>query len=69
VLFVIGQTNKQEQAQLLEAIFDLTRDEALKRVQAGTLNRSALAAHDYVLDIFPDNEAKTSMPPKGTAAD
>jgi malate synthase len=69
VLFVVGQTNKQEQAQLLEAIFDLTCDEALKRVQAGTLNRSALAAHDYVLDIFPDNEAKTSVPPKGTAAD
>ena len=69
VLFVVGQTNKQEQAQLLEAIFDLTREEALKRVQAGTLNRSALAAHDYVLDIFPDNEAQTAAPPKGTAAD
>jgi malate synthase len=69
VLFVVGQTNKQEQAQLLEAIFDLTREEALKRVQAGTLNRSALAAHDYVLDIFPDAGAKTSAPPKGTAAD
>jgi malate synthase len=69
VLFVVGQTNKQEQAQLLEAIFDLTRDEVLKRVQAGTLNQSALAAHDYVLDIFPDNEAKMSAPPKGTAAD
>jgi malate synthase len=69
VLFVVGQANKQEQAQLLEAIFDLTREEALKRVQAGTLNRSALAAHDYVLDIFPDTEATKSVPPKGTAAD
>jgi malate synthase len=69
VLFVIGQANKQEQAELLEAIFDLTREEALKRVQAGTLNRSALAAHDYVLDIFPDTEATQSAPSKGTAAD
>jgi malate synthase len=69
VLFVVGQANKQEQAQLLEAIFDLTREEALKRVQTGTLNRSALAAHDYVLDIFPDSEATKSVPPKGTAAD
>ena len=69
VLFVVGQANKQEQAELLEAIFDLTREEALKRVQAGTLNRSALAAHDYVLDIFPDTEATKSAPPQGTAAD
>jgi malate synthase len=56
VLFVVGQANKQEQAQLLEAIFDLTREEAVKRVQAGTLSRSALAAHDYVFDLFPDAE-------------
>ena len=69
VLFVVGQANKQEQAQLLEAIFDLTREEAAKRVQAGTLNRSALAAHDYVFDIFPDSETKRSAPSSGTAAD
>ncbi|HEX7287147.1 MAG TPA: malate synthase [Candidatus Angelobacter sp.] len=52
VLFVVGQANKQEAAQLLEAIFDLTREEAVKRVQAGTLSQAALAAHDYVFDIF-----------------
>jgi len=52
VLFVVGQASKQEGAQLLEAIFDLTREEALKRVQAGTLSPAALAAHDYVFDIF-----------------
>jgi malate synthase len=52
VLFVVGQANKQEAAQLLEAIFDLTREEAVKRVQAGTLTQAALAAHDYVFDIF-----------------
>jgi malate synthase len=69
VLFVVGQANKQEQAQLLEAIFDLTREEAVKRVQAGTLSPSALAAHDYVFDIFPDAEAKKAVPSQGTAAD
>ena len=69
VLFVVGQANKQEQAQLLEAIFDLTREEAVKRVQAGTLSQSALAAHDYVFDIFPDAEGKIKSPPQGTAAD
>jgi malate synthase len=52
VLFVVGQASKQETAQLLEAIFDLTREESVKRVQAGTLSQAALAAHDYVFDIF-----------------
>jgi malate synthase len=52
VLFVVGQATKQEGAQLLEAIFDLSREEAVKRVQAGALNQAALAAHDYVFDIF-----------------
>jgi malate synthase len=52
VLFVVGQASQQEGAQLLEAIFDLSREEAVKRVQAGTLSQAALAAHDYVFDIF-----------------
>jgi len=52
VLFVVGQASVKEGAQLLEAIFDLTREEAVKRVQAGTLSAAALAAHDYVFDIF-----------------
>ncbi len=51
VLFVVGQANTQERAQILEAIFDLSREEIVKRVQAGTLNKIALAAHDYVYDI------------------
>jgi malate synthase len=54
VLFLIGQANKQERAQLLEAIFDYSRDEVAHRVKAGTLPHKALAAHDYVYDIFPD---------------
>lgn len=53
VLFVVGQAGKEEQAQLLEAIFDLSRGEVVKRVQAGTLRPAALTAHDYVFDIFP----------------
>jgi malate synthase len=54
VLFVMGQANEQQRAQLLEATFDLSREEIVKRVQAGTLNKIALAAHDYVHDVFPD---------------
>src|SRR5689334_1707014 len=68
VLFVVGQANKQEGKQMLEAIFDLTREEAVKRVQAGALSPAALAAHDYVFDIFPEG-GKQIAPSKGTAAD
>jgi malate synthase len=53
VLFVVGQAGAQERKQLLEAIFDLSRLDAVKRVQAGTLSQAALGAHDYVFDIFP----------------
>jgi malate synthase len=69
VLFVVGQANKQDGKQMLEAIFDLTREEAVKRVQAGTLNQSALAAHDYVFDIFSADELKKTSPSQGNAAD
>jgi malate synthase len=52
VLFVVGSANEQERAQILDAIFDLSREELVKRVAAGTINKNALAAHDYVFDIF-----------------
>jgi malate synthase len=52
VLFVVGRANAQERTQILEAIFDLSREEILKRVASGALNKAALAAHDYVYDIF-----------------
>jgi malate synthase len=58
VLFGVGQANKQERAQILDAIFELSRPEIVKRVQAGTLNKIALAAHDYVYDIFPGFEGE-----------
>ncbi|HEU4413987.1 MAG TPA: malate synthase [Candidatus Angelobacter sp.] len=69
VLFVVGQAGKEERAQLLEAIFDLSREEAVKRVQAGTLSQAALAAHDYVFDIFPESATRQGTPKQGTAAD
>jgi malate synthase len=52
VLFVVGQANKQEGAQLLEAIFDHSREEVVKLVLSGKMSAAALAAHDYVFDIF-----------------
>jgi hypothetical protein len=38
-------------------------------VQAGTLSNSALAAHDYVFDIFSADELKKTAPSQGNAAD
>jgi len=52
VLFVVGQASEQDRAPILEAIFDLSRDEVVRRVDAGKMPRAALAAHDYVLDVF-----------------
>ncbi len=52
VLFVVGQANERERAQILDAIFDLSREEIVRGVNAGTLSRVAMAAHDYVYDFF-----------------
>jgi malate synthase len=68
VLFVIGQASKEEQSQLLEAIFDLSRDEVMRRVKAGSLGQAALAAHDYVLDVFDQDERKQDIAPQGKVA-
>jgi malate synthase len=53
LLFVVAQAQREERAQILEAIFDLSREEIAQRVQAGIFDGSALAAHDYIYDIFP----------------
>jgi malate synthase len=53
VLFVIAQAGAPERAQILDAIFDLSREEILKGVEARTLGEIALNAHDYVYDVFP----------------
>jgi malate synthase len=50
VLFVIAQARPAERTGLLEAIFDLPRDEVARRVLAGTLPAGALSTHDYVHD-------------------
>ena len=52
VLFLIGQAAAAQRGPLLEAIFDLARDEVARRVKAGSLPAGALAAHDYALDVF-----------------
>jgi len=54
VLFVVGQASERLRAQILDALFDLKRDEIVKRVAAGNLDSAALAAHDYVFDIFAE---------------
>jgi malate synthase len=51
-LFVVAQANPKERARILDALFDLSRPEIVKRVQGSTLEKSALTAHDYVHDIF-----------------
>lgn len=56
VLFVMAQAGEQERKEILDAIFDLSRDEIVKRVEAGQMQRAALAAHDYVHDIFAAKE-------------
>ena len=52
VLFRVAQADEQQRTQILDALFDLSREEIVKRVEAGAMDRAALAAHDYVFDIF-----------------
>jgi len=58
VLFVVAQASPKERADILDAIFDLSREEIVKRVAAGKMGPAALAAHDYVLDVFAGTEPK-----------
>ncbi len=63
VLFLLAQATNEERQQILAAIFDLSREEIVKRVQAGTIKPAALAVHDYVYDIFPvPKEHLVAMP-------
>ena len=52
VLFVIGEAGAQERGQLMDAIFDLSREEIVTRVRSGAMGAAALAAHDYIYDVF-----------------
>ncbi len=56
VLFVVAEANERERSQILEALFDLSREETVERVEAGKFDRKALAAYDYVYDISPDGQ-------------
>ena len=51
-LFWLAQANDEDRKQILAAIFDLSREEIVKRIEAGTMKSAALAVHDYVYDIF-----------------
>ena len=53
VLFLLAEASPEEREQMLEAIFDLSHEELVQRVQAGTSKPDCLAAHDYVYDILP----------------
>jgi len=57
VLFIVAQAEARERAQLLDAIFDLSREDIVRRVESGALDRMALTAHDYVYDVFPTTTA------------
>jgi malate synthase len=52
VLFVIGEAGAQEHGPLMDAIFDLSREEISKRVASGGMTPAALAAQDYIYDNF-----------------
>jgi malate synthase len=53
VLFVLAEATAEEREQLLGAIFDLSREEIVKRVQAGSMRPGLLVVHDYVYDSLP----------------
>ena len=52
VLFVLGEAHAEDRTALLDAIFDLERPELARRVSTGKAAAAALAAHDYVHDVF-----------------
>ncbi len=52
VLFVLAEAGGKERTQILDAIFDLSREEIAQQVEKGTMPPAALVAHDYVYDIF-----------------
>ncbi|MGO9531759.1 MAG: hypothetical protein ACLP3B_11350, partial [Syntrophobacteraceae bacterium] len=61
VLFVVAEASEQEREQILEAIFDLSREEIVERVKAGKIGEKALEAHDYVYDVFPDRAGNQGL--------
>ena len=63
VLFLLAQASAEERAQILAAIFDVSREEIVKRLEGGAMKPAALSVHDYVYDIFPaGKEQPAAMP-------
>ena len=56
VLFVVAEANQQDRAEIMQAVFDLPRQELVQRVQTGSLKKLALKAHDYIYDIFEERQ-------------
>jgi malate synthase len=52
ILFVLAEADKKQSAQILDAIFELSRDEIVRQVSSGALPKTVLRAHDYVYDVF-----------------
>ena len=63
VLFLLAQAGDQERGQILEALFGLSREEIVKRIKTGAMKAAALAAHDYVYDIFPAGKEQLAATP------
>jgi malate synthase len=51
VLFLVAVASAENRAAILDAIFELPREEVSRRVAAGKMPEVALAAHDYALDL------------------
>ena len=67
VLFVMAQAGERLRRQILEALFDLPREEVVRRVEAGAMDRAALAVHDYVFDIVEGAEQQPrALQPAGS---
>lgn len=57
LLFVLAQASAAEREQILEAVFNLSRDEIVKRLRAGTVKPEAFATRDYIYDVLPGGPA------------
>jgi malate synthase len=53
LLFVLAEVSAAEREQILDAVFDLSRQDIRRRMQVGAMPPSALRIHDYVYDILP----------------
>jgi malate synthase len=58
VLFIVGQADPKERAQLLDAIFDMSREELDNRVKSRQISKAVLAAYDYVYDYLPSGDER-----------